>query len=281
MGWTLTHELDSYLAAAGVFLRSRPVQHTVHLSVAETLRVRGNSAFGDLGPLFGWWSPAGSEVTAALLHTPPHPLLLTALPDGSLQPLAEALESRGSHPSGVNASAADATAFAAAWTRLTGATAQEFRHDRLYRLDRLELPEPMPPGTARVATAADRDLLESWFSAFGAEVGEMPGRSSAVDDRLSHGGLTLWEDDGAPVSLAGRGRRSAGTVRVGPVYTPPERRRRGYAGAVTAAVSQAALDDGADSVVLFTDLANPTSNSVYQRLGYRPVEDRLILTFSG
>lgn len=279
MGWTLTHELDFYLATAGVFLRSRPVQHTVHLSAAEALRVRGNSVYGDASPLFGWWRRPGSEVTAALLHTPPHPLLLTALPDGSLQSLADALASRGSHLSGVNASAADAAAFAAAWTRLTGVTAHEFRHDRLYRLDRLEPPEPMPSGAARVAAAADRDLLESWLAAFGAEAGEMPGRRSAVDDRLSHGGLTLWEDGGAAVSLAGANRRTAGTVRVGPVYTPPELRRRGYAGAVTAAVSQAALNDGADNVVLFTDIANPTSNSVYQRLGYRPVEDRVILAF--
>jgi len=280
MGWTFTDDLDSYLAAAGGFLRSRPVQHTVHLSVAETLRARGSSVYGDPAPLFGWWSPAGTEVTAALSHTPPYPLLLTALPEHSAESLAEALGSRGSRLSGVNASAADASAFAATWTRLTGASAQEVRHDRLYRLDRLKPPEPGPPGAARTATVADRDLLESWLTAFGAEAGEMPGRKSAVDDRLSYGGLTLWEDDGAPASLAGLTRRSAGTVRVGPVYTPPELRRRGYAGAVTAAVSQAALDAGADNVVLFTDVANPTSNSVYQRLGYRPVEDRVVLAFS-
>ncbi len=66
----------------------------------------------------------------------------------------------------------------------------------------------------------------------------------------------------------------------GPVYTPPGLRRRGYAGALTVAVSRAALDAGADEVVLFTDLANPTSNALYQRLGYRPVEDRIILSFA-
>jgi predicted GNAT family acetyltransferase len=69
-------------------------------------------------------------------------------------------------------------------------------------------------------------------------------------------------------------------VRVGPVYTPPELRGHGYAGAATAAVSQAALDDGIREVVLYTDLANPTSNALYQRLGYRPVEDRVVLSFT-
>jgi predicted GNAT family acetyltransferase len=131
-----------------------------------------------------------------------------------------------------------------------------------------------------VATSADRALLESWSAAFAEEVGDSPGRpADLVDERLSYGGLTLWEADGAPVSLGGRHRPAAGAVRVSPVYTPAEHRRQGYAGAVTAAVSQAALDAGADHVVLFTDLANPTSNALYQRLGYRPVEDRVVLRF--
>lgn len=100
-----------------------------------------------------------------------------------------------------------------------------------------------------------------------------------VHDRLSYRGYTLWEQDGQPVSLAGLTRQVAGQVRVGPVYTPPGHRGRGYGGAATWAVSQAALDAGAAQVVLFTDLANPTSNALYQRLGYQPVADRLVLAF--
>ena len=75
-------------------------------------------------------------------------------------------------------------------------------------------------------------------------------------------------------------RAVAGQVRIGPVYTPPGRRGRGFGGAVTAAVSQAARDAGVAEVLLYTDLANPTSNAVYQRLGYRPVEDRVVLSFT-
>jgi predicted GNAT family acetyltransferase len=69
-------------------------------------------------------------------------------------------------------------------------------------------------------------------------------------------------------------------VRVGPVYTPPEHRGLGYAGAVTATVSRAALDAGACEVVLFTDLANPVSNALYRRIGYQPVSDRAVLSFT-
>ena len=100
-----------------------------------------------------------------------------------------------------------------------------------------------------------------------------------MNDRIGWGGLVLWEHEGRPVSLAGRNRAAAGQARVGPVYTPPELRGRGFGGAATAAITQAALDDGAEGVVLFTDLANPASNTLYQRLGYRPVSDWTVIRF--
>jgi|SRR5215472_3261650 len=280
MAWTLTDDLDDYLAAAGGFLRSRPVQNTIQLAAAETLRARGAAAFGDTAPLFGWWRPGTGEITAALLHTPPYPALLTPLPEHSAGPLAEALAGCRRKLAGVNARKGDAAQFAAAWSRLTGVSSRESRRSRLFRLGQLAPPAPYPRGAARVATTADRALLESWLAAFAQDVGDSTGRpADAVDERLSYRGLTLWEADGAAVSLAGLHRPAAGAVRVSPVYTPPARRRQGYGGAVTAAVSQAALDAGADHVVLFTDLANPTSNALYQRLGYRPVEDRVVLSF--
>ena len=110
----------------------------------------------------------------------------------------------------------------------------------------------------------------------------MAGREDAqraVAERLGHRGLMLWEADGEPVAMAGLTRNVAGVVRVAAVYTAAGHRQRGYGGAITTAASQAALDAGAAAVVLFTDLANPTSNALYQRLGYRPVTDRVLLEF--
>jgi predicted GNAT family acetyltransferase len=131
-----------------------------------------------------------------------------------------------------------------------------------------------------VADAADRDLLITWTTCFRREIGEaIRDVADSVDEKLPYGGLTLWEVDGVPVSMAGGTRLEAGMVRVLAVYTPSGLRGRGYAGAVTSVVSRAALDAGAVDVVLFTDLANPTSNALYQRLGYRPVEDRAIVEF--
>jgi predicted GNAT family acetyltransferase len=280
MAWTLTGSLEDYVAAAGEFLRSRPAHNTIELTALDSLRARGASAFGDVTPLFGWWRSAAAEVSAGLLHTPPYPVLLTGLPEHSADELAGALAARGRQLPGVNAQEGDAAAFAAAWSRLTGAGSQVFRRSRLFRLEQLRAPVPYPRGAARVATAADRELLESWIEASTKELADLggPGRDF-VDDRLSYGGLTLWEANGAAVSLAGVNRPAAGVVRVGPVYTPADRRRQGYGGAVTAAVSQAALDTSAGDVVLFTDLANPTSNALYRRLGYRPVEDRVVFRF--
>ena len=128
----------------------------------------------------------------------------------------------------------------------------------------------------------DRDLLTHWFEAFAVEVDDAVSQdhAAAVDVRLGYGGITVWEAGGIPVSMASVTRAVDGMIRVGPVYTPPAMRGYGYAGGATAAVSQAALDAGATQVVLYTDLANPTSNALYERLGYRPVEDRVVLTFA-
>jgi RimJ/RimL family protein N-acetyltransferase len=281
MAWALTGSPDEYLAIAGDLLRSDPVRNTIALTAAETVRVRGPRTYGEIAPLFGWWRGGDGEVSAGLLHTPPYPILLTALPEGSARPLAEALIARRREVRGVSGEEGVAAAFAAVWAGLTGAGAEEFLRSRLYRLGRLRPPEPPPGGAARLATEADRDLLALWLAAFSAELADDAGRESdeVIDDRLSYGGLTIWESGGTPVSLAGIHRPVAGTVRIGPVYTPPEHRRLGYGAAATAAVSRAALDSGAENVVLFTDQANPASNALYQRLGFDPVEERVVLRF--
>src|SRR6266702_2068071 len=227
MGWTLTDDVGAYRAAVGELLSSEPERNTVLLSVLASLTRLGPAAFGDAAPLFGWW-PRDGAPRAAVLQTPPQPMLLTALPGESAGQLARALADRGAALadrgpalSGVNGPEADVTALAAVWRDLTGASGRTHQRQRLYRLGALVPPEPAPDGTARLA----------------------------------------------------------GVARVGPVYTPPGRRDSGYGGAVTAAISELALSRGAESVILFTDLANPASNSLYRKLGYEAVEDRMVVVF--
>lgn len=276
----MTEAVDEFLAVAGEFLNAERARNTVVLTVTETLRATGAPS-PDGVQLFGWWHDEDEDsVRGAFMHTPTYPVLLSAMPEEAVRALAGALADMKQPLTGVNAEEGRARAFAAVWRDRTGADAQILRRMRLFRLGKLTWPEPIPDGDARTATKADRDLVISWFDAFAREVSE-PERDhdAQADERLTYGGITLWQAGGAPVSMAGVTRTVGGMVRVGPVYTPAELRGRGYAGAATAAVSQAALDAGAADVVLYTDLANPTSNALYQRIGYRPVEDRIVLGF--
>ena len=251
------------------------------LTATELLRAKGSGAYGDATPVFGWLASSDGSIGAAFMHTPPYPVVLTDMPDAAAAELAVDLAGRGHRTPGVNATPAPGAAFAAAWQAHTGQPAHTGMRARLYALDTLLPPDPPPPGTARTADALDRDLLLAWLDAFLDEA-QLAGPNEServVNDRIGWGGLVLWEHEARPVSLAGRNRAAAGQVRVGPVYTPPELRGRGFGAAATATVTQAALDDGAEGVVLFTDLENPASNTLYQRLGYRPISDWAVLRF--
>jgi len=148
---------------------------------------------------------------------------------------------------------------------------------------------PVPDGAPRPAVEADRDLLVSWLSEFSAEAipdewdgtGERAQR--AVDHRLSApdrtSGFWIWEVDGDPRALSGHGDRSPYGIRVGPVYTPTHRRRRGYATALVAHQSARLLETGVPACHLFTDLGNPTSNAVYERIGYRRIAESAMYRF--
>lgn len=295
MGWRTTGDVAEFLAAAGDFLRGERARNTVFLTVTETMRAnpgqyRGAADASPAGlPLFGWWSRgnghrAEAAVRGAFLHTPPFPVLLSAVPVEAAVSLAK--DTLAGRPmSGVNAYPETATAFGDAWREVTGGQVGVHTLTRLYRLAELSWPDPLPDGAPRLAAQGDAELLTDWFGAFNREASpggaaDKAGLSAAVAERLSYRGVTLWEADGEPVSLAGVTRQVAGMVRIGPVYTPPDRRGHGYGTAVTAAVSQRVLAAGAEEVLLYTDLANPVSNSIYQRIGYRPVEDRVMLSFT-
>jgi predicted GNAT family acetyltransferase len=280
MAWQLTEDVDTYFAAAGDFLRACPAENTVILTAVAAVRSHGPGAFGGSAPLFGWQAEPGGGVTAAFLHTPPFPVVLTAMTDAQAAALAAELAARGRRPAGVNAGPGPAAVFAAAWQNHTGQAARTGMRMRLYALGQLLPLYPPPPGQARTASAQDTALLLAWLDAFHDEAGPQgPNESERlVNDRIGFGGLVLWEHYGRPVSLAGRN-RPAGQARIGPVYTPPDLRGRGFGAAATVAITQAALDDGAQGAVLFTDLANPASNTLYQRLGYRPVSDVTVLRF--
>ncbi|MEU1624715.1 GNAT family N-acetyltransferase [Streptomyces sp. NPDC020096] len=268
--------------AAGDFLRARPAEHTVFLTVCARLRIQGTDAFGGRRPEFGWWTGGDGAVAGAYLRTPPYNLLLTGLPADAAQPLADIHAASDPTLPGVSGPTASVEAFGAAWQRTTGARPKVSRGERLYRLVELAPPPPAAGQRGRVAGSGDRELLIDWWTRFAQVIGEpRPYHADrAVADRLGYGGASLWEDGGQPVSLAGASRLVAGTVRIAPVFTPEALRGRGYASQVTALVCRQALEAGAREVLLFADLANPTSNALYQRLGFRPVRDFTMARFA-
>lgn len=274
MTWTFTPDLAAWLAAVRPAVAAQPVPNTQVLTTMDALERRGPHAFGSEPPFFGSWTGADGRVAGAVVQCPPHPLLIGALPAEAVRELGAALTAEPllAGVDALNARREDARELAVSWGKPT----EVVEENRLYRLAGLIAPDPAPAGRARPAGEADLPLLLEWVTAFKQESGEGGAASEeALRDRISYGGMLLWEDAGAPVSLAGFFRPVDAVTRIGPVYTPPELRGRGYAAGVTYAATEAAHAAGAREVLLFTDLANPTSNGVYQRLGYTPVEDRV------
>ncbi|QHC23178.1 GNAT family N-acetyltransferase [Streptomyces sp. GS7] len=273
--WHLTEDVDDFLARAGDFLRSRPALHTTPLTVIEKMRTRWADAFGAEATLFGQLE-SGDEVRAIFYRPPSHRLTLTPLSPEQAGSLAAHLADLGHPVSGVTADHDTATAFVETWQRHTGAASVPSWRGRLYRLGTLTPPKPRPDGRGRVVDPQDHEQLIRWCGEFVATVGEAPSidAGSWADSRFADKHFTFWENpDGTPVSMAGSTSMVGGMIRVDPVYTPAHLRGHGYAGAVTVEVSRAALTAGATDVVLFTDPANPTSNDLYQRIGYVPVTD--------
>ncbi|MPY58746.1 GNAT family N-acetyltransferase [Streptomyces spongiae] len=276
--WHLTEDLDDFLTRTGDFLHSRPALHNTALTDIEKLRTRRVAGHDAEAAVFGRLE-SGDEVRAIFYLTPRGRLGLTPLAVERADTLAAHLAGLGHSPSNVIADHETARAFAEAWRRHTGTPPVPFWRTRLYRLGTLTPPQPRPEGRGRITGGKDREQVVRWCREFCVDVGEQPSidlidAGSWGDSRFGDRHFTFWETpDGTPVSMAAATSMVGGMVRVDPVYTPAHFRGRGYAGAVTAEVSRAALAAGATDVVLFADPANPTSNALYQRIGYARVTD--------
>ena len=268
---------DFAAVAAPVYHRD-PVLHTVELSL-----LRGGPLPGRGAPLLVTvWGNTG--LVGATMATPPFPLLCSGLPAPAIPVVVGELHSWDIRLSGVRGLRPAAVDFTQRWSALTGRPHTIDTEERLYRLGSLSLPAQVC-GAARLAEPADTELLIDWQCAFAAEAfGDTPERSlaaAALQTAEANGDVQLlWTVDGEPVSLAALRRPAVGVSRIGPVFTPSAQRGHGYGAAVTAAACHWARAAGADEVVLFTDLANPTSNAIYQRIGFQPVADSVHVSFA-
>lgn len=271
----------AFVARVSPLLLAHEAHNNLILGICVEL-ARNARTYGQEPPVLRAVVEAGAPALAAL-QTPPHKLVLShAGRPGAAEALAAALLREGLELPGVLGPRPVAEAFAAGWAAGGGPPATPGMDQRIYQLTAVR-PPPAPPGRMRRATAGDRPLLEAWFAAFSAEAtpGSAEGDVAAVVTRwLSSESrqLVLWED-GEAAAMAGAAGPTPQGIRIGAVYTPPGRRRRGYASALVAALSQAQLDAGRRYCFLYTDLGNPTSNHIYQAIGYEPVVDIAELRF--
>jgi predicted GNAT family acetyltransferase len=285
MDLELLSDPAAFLEAAGDHLAATPVLATVVATVAS--RTVTEIEDGIAQDPRHWYAVARDDgaVVGVGMRTAPHgdrPAYLLPMPDEAARQLARAVHERGEDLAAVNGALPAVQVFADELGRLTGRTPQVWQHARLHELDALVEPAPVP-GTLRPARREDLDLCRAWFTAFHVDADEQAGREpgrEAIETfsdedllrRIDGGRVWLWEDGGEVVHLTGANAPALGVARIGPVFTPRERRGRGYASAAVAQVTRLVLDQGARAC-LFTDRANPTSNKIYAALGYRPVVD--------
>ena len=256
-------------------LLASTVRNTVPATVLDSLR-RGH--FPNTGWRFAVIRDPAGTVSGAALRTPPRAMLCTALSERDAAQLIAAWLAADPELPGVNAVADTARALAAAYREQTGGGSELRMSMALHALAPDELVDPPRPATGelRAPRSEERELIVEWYLAFVAEsdIEEAAdaARRAAIS-RIERDLLFVWDRDGDPVSLIGRTVAVAGVPRIGPVYTPPALRGRGYASTAVAALSRRLFAHGARRVVLFTDLGNPTSNKIYGEVGYRRLAD--------
>lgn len=272
----------SFLSVAAPVLEHDTAANNLPLGIAQQLVDRPDT----YAEAFFWVAAESGRVVGAAMRTPPYPAILAnPLHDDVIDAFIATFTGAQPGLPGVIANEPWATSFAAAWTAATGVPWRRSVAQGIYALTAVRPSRPAA-GSARAASPDDRPLLRRWLDAFVAEALQAMPRDEGdiergIDARMgpgAAGGFTFWEVDGRPVSLTGW-MRIPGGARIGPVYTPSEERGRGYASNLVAEVSAGALERGAEACFLYTDLQNPTSNSIYRRIGYEQVAESSMIRF--
>lgn len=261
------------------FLMTHEAENNLPLGLVGAL-IQDIQRYGDDPPYMALVEDDGQVVHMAM-RTPPFKVVngLTTNLEAVKLVAQDAYEVYGEDMPGVNGPSEVAKAFAEHWQTITGQSYELNMSMRMFRLDEVNPPTGVP-GQLRRINEGDRPLMVEWVQGFhqdalGDDVGSEHAQKT-FDRHLASTdgtGLHVWEHDGEVVSIASGGRPTPNGISIGLVYTPPEKRRKGYASACVAALSQHFLDNGYTFCFLYTNLANPTSNHIYQEIGYRPVCD--------
>lgn len=277
VGWrvTLPHivrvvrhtDSAAFTAVAVPFLVAAEAQNNLLLGISSGLASRPPARAPYLATVESQHGPV-----AVAIMTPPRKLVMSAAPAEAVDALCADLAESG--VPGVLGPAPTADEFAERWRQRTGDGVRREREQRIYELTSVISPRRVH-GALRPAAAPDLPVVEAWAHAFVTDLGLTDAAEAVPDDvrrAVRDGRLYVW-DNGEPVTMASWTGATPNGVRVTLVYTPPALRGRGYASSCVAALSALLLASGRRACFLFTDLSNPTSNSIYAKIGYRPVCD--------
>lgn len=268
---------EQFLERAVPFLVRHEAEHNLLLGVA-TAMARAPAPPVPPAPAPRWLvAEAGDEVVGAAMRTPPYGAVLSRQAPGGAQAFAMAFDELGDDLPTVQAAPRDVADFVSAWIARRGGTSERALGLIAHECDAVRPPKGAL-GRFRIAGHDDAEVLAAWLEAFAAEALPRDPRSDGtamaarvLDD--AEATVALWEDEDDVVAMGVASWPTPTGIRVWAVYTPPERRRRGYAGALTAALTQRALDAGRRRVFLFADADNPLTNRLYARIGYTPVAE--------
>ncbi|MDP8202334.1 MAG: GNAT family N-acetyltransferase [Candidatus Tenebribacter burtonii] len=219
----------------------------------------------------------GKQIKAVSVCTPPHKILFWGKNENcenEIDLLVNDAVKSHLDTMGILASPYHALQIAKKWQMKTGRTFKLGMSERIYKLEKVIFPE-QPSGLMRLATLEDLHLICQWMEEFREEAvpnDPLNDFSEFATKKIENKDLVIWDDKKA-VALASKARNTINGTCINLVYTPKKFRRNGYATALVAHLSQKLLNDGWKFVILFTDLSNPTSNSIYQKVGFKPICD--------
>ncbi len=272
-----------FLLRTGDLLRSDEARYGLIYGIARLMDANPHH-YGEEDPFFCVVND-GNGIGAMAWRTPPYPVGLAwhaGDPEEAVSLLVGAIHSRWTEIPGVTGHREVTNPFADRWCKSFGTSIESRMAQRIYRLDSVNNVRSVP-GRMRLATLADKDLVSVWRRAFTGEAASPTGQNIPEPDVtpfIEKGTVYLWEYSENPVSMVSKGRPTEHGMSVTLVYTPPELRRNGYATACVASVCREILRSGYDFCTLYTDLSNPTSNSIYMKVGFKPVCDSVEYCFS-
>jgi predicted GNAT family acetyltransferase len=272
-----------FLSKTADLLRSDEARYGLIYGIARLVNSNPHH-YGEEDPFFCVVNDSNG-ISAVAWRTPPYRLGLAwhaGDPEEAASLLVGAIHNRWAEIPGVTGHREITEPFADKWCNSFRTSIESTMAQRIYRLDSVNN-VPSVPGRMRLATLVDKNLVSQWRRAFVVEAATPTSRNMPERDVtpfIQEGVIYLWEYSKNPVSMVVKGRPTEHGMSVTLVYTPRELRRNGYATACVASVCREILKSGYHFCTLYTDLSNPTSNSIYMKIGFKPVCDSVEYSFS-